>query len=66
MGYEEEILNLAKRIKASSFNGKGKGSQVKTKFERELKKPEWNIKEKEGKSLVCPTKGVRVSYKVNQ
>ena len=66
VGFEEQILSLVKKITASSFNGKGKGSQVMTKFERELKKLEWNVKEKEGKSLGCPTKGVRVSDKVNQ
>ena len=39
---------------------------MKMKFERELKKLVWNIKEEEGKSLVCPTKGERrMSYKVN-
>ena len=39
-GFEEEILDLMKRIKGKRLKGTGKGGLVITKFDREIKKLE--------------------------
>ena len=46
-GYEDEIFNLMKSICEWRKMVKGKGVQGTTKFDRELKKLQWNVKEKE-------------------
>ena len=45
-GNEEEIFNLMNSICERRNNQKGKGAHVPTKFDRELKKLQWNVKEK--------------------
>ena len=45
-GHEEEIFNLMNSICERRNNQKGKGTHVLTKFDRELKKLQWNVKEK--------------------
>ena len=45
-GYEGKILSLMNSICESGDKIKVKGAQVTTKFGRELKKLEWNVKEK--------------------
>ena len=46
-GYEDEIFNLMNRICERRSMVKGKGVQGTTKFDSEIKKLEWNMKEKE-------------------
>ena len=46
-GYEDEIFNLMNSICERRSTVKGKGVQGTTKFDRERKKLEWNMKEKE-------------------
>ena len=50
------------RINGSRQKIKGKGGARTTKFDRELKKPEWNVKDKEGKKSGARGKGARASY----
>ena len=45
-GHEEEIFNLMNSTCERRNNQKGKGTRVSTKFDRELKKLQWNVKEK--------------------
>ena len=45
--YEDEIFNLMNNICERRLTAKGKGVQGTTKFNREIKKLEWNVKEKE-------------------
>ena len=51
-GHEEEILEFLKRFNVGRRRGKGKGGNIITKFDREMKKLAWNvmdtIKKKEG------------------
>ena len=53
-GFQEEILDMVQRMDAKRKKGKGKGGQVNTKFDRELKKLEWtgmDSKQKKGGGL---------------
>ena len=45
-GHEEDIFNLMNSICEKRNNKKGKGTHVPTKFDRELKKLQRNVKEK--------------------
>ena len=45
--YEDEIFNMMKSISKKRITAKGKGVQGTTKFDREIKKLQWNVKEKE-------------------
>ena len=45
-GHEEEIFNLMNSICERRNNKKSKGAHVPTKFDMELKKLQWNVKEK--------------------
>ena len=46
-GYEDEIFNMINNICEKRSTVKGKGVQGTTKFDRERKKLEWNMQEKE-------------------
>ena len=46
-GYEDEIVVLMKKI--SSRRKKGKGGQTSTKFDKELKKLEWTVRDRRHK-----------------
>ena len=46
-GYKDEIFNMMNNICERRSTVKGKGLQWTTKFDRERKKLEWNMKEKE-------------------
>ena len=61
-GFEEEILELMSRISSRRQKGKGKGGAVSTKFDRELKKLEWNVMDSGRKKNGAPGKGVRASH----
>ena len=63
VGYEELILDFMNKINGSRQKIKGKGGVGTTKFDRELKKPEWNVKDKEGKKSGARGKGARASYR---
>ena len=45
-GHEEEIFNQMNSICERRNNQKGKGTHVPRKFDRELKRLQWNVKEK--------------------
>ena len=45
-GFEDEFLELMNKVSDRRQKGKGKGAHNSTKFARELKKLEWNVKEK--------------------
>ena len=47
-GFEEEIVDLMTRVSGRRFTDKGKWVQSSTKFDRELKRLKWTVKEKEG------------------
>ena len=59
-GFKEEILDLMKRIKGKRLKGTGKGGPVITKFDREIKKLEWNVMDKGRKKSGVVGKGMRV------
>ena len=52
-GYEDEIFNLMNSICERRSTVKRKGVQGTTKFDRERKKLEWNMKEKEKSGKGC-------------
>ena len=56
-GLEEVIYDFMKEVSARRKKGKGKGFQVPTKFERELKKLECNVKDKGRKKGVILGRG---------
>ena len=60
-GFKEEILELMTRINSRRQKRKGKGGVVSTKFDRELKKLEWNVMDS-GRKKGALGKGVRASY----
>ena len=60
-GFKEEILELMNRINSRRQKRKGKGGAVSTKFDRELKKLEWNVMDS-GRKKGALGKGVRASY----
>ena len=60
-GFKEEILELMTRINSRRQKRKGKGGAVSTKFDRELKKLEWNVMDS-GRKKGALGKGVRASY----
>ena len=58
-GFEEEIVDLVTRISDRRYTDKGKGVQGSTKFDRELKRLEWIINEKERSKDGASGKGAR-------
>ena len=50
------------KINSRRQKGKGKGGAVSTKFDRELKKLEWNVMDGGRKKNGAPGKGVRASH----
>ena len=60
-GLEEVIFDFMKKIYASRQKGKGKGAPTLTKFDRELKKLEWNVKDKGRSKGVASRREARVS-----
>ena len=56
--FKEEILELMTRIKSRRQKRKGKGGAVSTKFDRELKKLEWNVMDS-GRKKGALGKGIR-------
>ena len=50
------------RINSRRQKGKGKAGAVSTKFDRELKKLEWNVMDSGRKENRAPRKGVRASH----
>ena len=48
-GFEDEILDLVQRIDTKRKKGKAKECLTLSKFDRELKKLKWSLKEKGGK-----------------
>ena len=60
--YEELILDFMNKINTSRQKIKGKGGARTTKFDRELKKLAWNVKDKERIKSGAPGKGARASY----
>ena len=50
-GFKEEIMDLMTRVSEKRYKDKGKRVQSLTKFDRELKRLRWMIKEK-GRSRV--------------
>ena len=60
-GFKEEFLELMTRINSRRQKRKGKGGAVSTKFDRELKKLEWNVMDS-GRKKGALGKGVRASY----
>ena len=61
-GFKEEILELMTRINSQRQKGKGNGGTVSTKFDRELKKLEWNVMDSGRKKNGAPGKGFRASH----
>ena len=49
-GYKDEIVVLMKKI--SSRRKKGKGGQINTKFDKEMKKLEWTVRDRRYKGGV--------------
>ena len=47
-----------KEVSARRKKGEGKGGQAPTKFDRELKNLEWNVKDKGRKKGVVPGRGL--------
>ena len=45
-GFEEEIVDFMTRVSEKRYKDKGKGVQSSTRFDRELKRLRWTIKEK--------------------
>ena len=45
-GYEDEIVVLMKKIISRRRKGKGKGGQISTKFDKEMKKLEWMVRDR--------------------
>ena len=60
-GFKEEILELMTRINSRRQKRKGMGGAVSTKFDRELKKLEWNVMDS-GRKKGALGKGVIASY----
>ena len=58
-GFEEEFLLLMSRISERRQQDKGKGVQRSTKFDRELKKLTWTVKDKESLKLRASGRGAR-------
>ena len=50
------------KINSQRQKGKGKGGAMSTKFDRELKKLEWNVMDNGRKKNGAPGKGVRASH----
>ena len=61
-GFKGEILELMSRINARRQKGKGKRGVVSTKFDRELKKLEWNVMDSGRKKNGATGKGVRAAH----
>ena len=61
-GFKEEILELMTRINSWRQKGKGKGEAVSTKFDRELKKLEWNVMDSGRKKNGAFGKGFRAYH----
>ena len=49
-GFEEEIVDLMNRVSGRRYTDKGKGVQSSTKFDRELKRLKWTVKEEGSKA----------------
>ena len=47
-GFEEEIVDLMTKVNGRRFTNKGRAVQRSKKFDRELKRLKWTMKEKEG------------------
>ena len=60
-GLEEVIFDFMKMISGSRQKGNGKGAPTLTKFDRELKRLEWNVKDKGRSKGVASGRGARVS-----
>ena len=45
-GFEDEFLELMQKVGHRRFKGKGKGAGESSRFDRELKKLEWNVKDR--------------------
>ena len=50
------------RINSRRQKGKGKGGAMSTKFDRELKKLKWNVRDSGRKKNGAPGKRVRASH----
>ena len=59
VGYEELILDFMNRINTSRQKIKGKGGAGTTKFDRELKRLAWSMKDTERTKRGAPSKGAR-------
>ena len=45
-GYEDEIVVMMKKMNSKRKKGKGKGWQISTKFDKEMKKLEWMVRDR--------------------
>ena len=61
-GHEEEIFNLMNSICERRNDQNGNGAHVPTKFDRELKKLQWNVKEKRRGDSSKRGKGIYVGW----
>ena len=58
-GYEDEVLNLMYKIYDRRQKEKGNEGHRMTKFDKEMKKLEWNVKDKGRNSNEEADKGTR-------
>ena len=56
-GFKEEIMDLMTRVSEKRYKDKGKRVQSSTKFDRELKRFRWMIKEKRRSKVEAVGKG---------
>ena len=63
-GFEGDFMELMTKANQRRIKGKGKGGIASTKFERELKKLEWTVKDKGSLNLGAQGKGTRGSITI--
>ena len=60
-GFKGDFLELMNKVAKRRNKGKGRGVVASTKYDRELKKLEWNVKCIESQSLGAQGRGARGS-----
>ena len=63
-GFEGEVLDLAKRIRKGKHKENDKGGLALTKFDREMKKLDWFVKEEGGTIRIGLDRGKGVANTV--